>query len=250
MTGTHGYTHPHLYDLASDHLGPHQPDVRFYLGHASRAGRALEVGADTGRIAVELAAEGVHVHCVEPSATMRSAILTKAAQRPEVHPILTVLPAEGADFDLGGKVPLAYAAGVLQHFLTDEEVLAMLGNVRRHLEPGGLFLFDAMGAQESEDVPATIMGEQQIGEVLYRKTFETRILSTDYYKFDISYETFHAGRLVESAEGHSVGRFVRREAMHDLLKKAGFEVDAEVMAYDGSPSTGREDRVVIGAKRT
>lgn len=249
MNAAHGYASPHFYDLASDHLGPHQPDVRFYLGRASRAGCSLEVGAGTGRIAIELAAEGVHVYCVEPSIAMRSALLTKAAQRPEVHPFLTVLPAEGANFDLGRKVPLAYAAGVLQHFLTDEEVLAMLRNVHRHLEPGGLFLFGAAGAQGPEDVPATITGEQRIGEVLYRKTFERRVLSPDYYKLDVSYDTFHAGRLVESSESHSIGRYVRREAMHGLLEKAGFEVSREVAAYDGSPFTGREERVVIEARR-
>lgn len=72
MNAAHGYANPHFYDLASDHLGSHQPDVRFYLQRAS----------------------------------------------PQ-----------------------------LQHFLTDEEVLAMLRNVHRHLEPGGPFLFCAMGAQ-------------------------------------------------------------------------------------------------------
>lgn len=249
MNAAHDYDRPHFYDLANDHFGAHQAGVRFYLNRTSRAGRVLEIGAGTGRVAIELASEGVHVYCVEPSIAMRSALLTKAAQRPEVHPFLTVLPAEGADFDLGRKVPLAYAAGVLQHFLTDEEMLAMLRNVYRHLEPGGFFLFDAMGAQGPEDAPSTLMGEQRIGKVLYRKTFETRVLSPDYYKFDTLYETFHAGRLVERSEGYSIGRYVWREAMHSLLEKAGFEVSAEVVAYDGGPFTGREDRVVIEARR-
>lgn len=90
-------------------------------------------------------------------------------------------------------------------------------------------------------MPSTLTGEQLIGEVLYRKTFEMRVLSPGYYKFDVSYETFHAGRLVERAGGHSVGRHVRREA--------GFKVSAEAVAYDGSPFTRREERVVIEARR-
>ncbi len=208
----------------------------------------MEIGAGTGRIAVELAAQSVHVYCVEPDAAMRSALLTKVAQRPEVHPFLTVIPDEGADFELGRMVPLACADKVLQHFLTDDEMLAMLRNLRRHLEPEGLFLFNAMGAQEPKDVPPTVWGEKRVGEMLYRATWEVRMLSQDYYKLDVLYETLHGDHLVERAGYFTVGRYVRRETMHRLLEQTGFEVAGEVVAYDGSPFTGREDRVVIKAR--
>lgn len=248
MTATYG--NPHFYDLTGYKLRPDRLDVRFHLDYARDAKRAVEVGAGTGRIALELAAQGVHVYCVEPSAAMRSALLVKIAQRPEVHPFITVLPAEGADFDLRQKVPLAYAVGVMQHFLTDEEMLAMLRNVQRHLEPGGLFLFDAMGALKPKDVPPTRIGEERVGEMLYRSTYEMRMLSPDYYKFAVSYEIFRGDRLVESIEESSVRRYVRRESVHRLLQQTGFEVANERVAYDGSPFTGREDRVVIEARRT
>lgn len=250
MTATYEYGNPHFYDLTGYKLRPDRLDVRFHLDYARDAKRALEVGAGTGRIALELAAQGVHVYCVEPSAAMRSALLVKIAQRPEVHPFITVLPAEGADFDLGQKVSLAYAVGVMQHFLTDEEMLAMLRNVQRHLEPDGLFLFDAMGAQEPKDVPPTQIGEEQVGEMLYRSTYDMRMLSPDYYRFAISYETFCGDRLVESIEESSVRRYVRRESVHRLLHQTGFEVANERVAYDGAPFTGREERVVIEARRT
>ncbi len=249
MTSTYGYGNPHFYDLTGYKLRPDSLDVRFHLGYARGVKRAAEVGAGTGRIALELAAQGVHVHCIEPSAAMRSALLVKIAQRPEIHPFITVLPAEGADFDLGQKVPLAYAVGVMQHFLTGQEMLAMLRNVRRHLEPDGLFLFDAMGAQEPGDVPPTRIGEERVGEMLYRSTYEARMLSPDYYKFAVGYETFRDDHLVERVEESSVRRYVRRETMHGLLEQAGFEVAGEVVAYDGSPFTGKEERVVIEARR-
>lgn len=243
------YNNPHFYDLVGIQMRRDTPYVEFHLGYARRAGRALEIGAGTGCIALELAAEGVHVHCVEPSAAMRSALLTKVAQRPEVHPYITLIAAEGEAFELTREVPLAYASGVLQHFLTDEEMLAMLSNVHRHLEPGGLFLSDAMGAQEAKSVAPTVVGERRVGEMLYRATYETKALSPDHYKFEIFYETFHGERLIERAGERTVNRYVRREAMHGLLEKAGFEVAGEVVAYDGAPFTGREDRVVIEARR-
>lgn len=249
MPATYGYGSPHFYDLTGDWLGPDQPEVRFYLEHVRSADYAVEIGAGTGRIALELAARGVHVYCVEPSAAMRSALLTKVAQRPEIHPLVTVLPDEGSGFELGRAVPLAYADKVLQHFLTDDEMLAMLRNVRRHLEPEGLFLFDAMGAQEPRDVPPTVWGERRVGEMLYRSTWEVRMLSQHYYKLDVLYETLHGDHLVERAGYFTVGRYVRREIMHRLLKQTGFEVAGEVVAYDGSPFTSREERMVIEARR-
>lgn len=240
---------PHFYDLTGEWTGPDRPDVRFFLDRALRVGRALEVGAGTGQIALELAARGVHVYCVEPSAAMRSTLLTKAFQWPEVHQYLTVLPAGGEDFELGRRVPLAYAARVLQHFLTDEEMLAMLRNVRRHLEADGLFLFDALGAKEPEEVPSTVIGEERVGEVLYRKTYRVRVLSPDYYKFDISYETFRGDQLLECSGASSVSRYVRRESVHRLLERAGFDVSAEFVAHGDTPFTGSEERVVIEARK-
>lgn len=248
-TAAYGYGSPHFYDLTGDWLGPDQPEVRFYLEYARNADRAVEIGAGTGRIAVELAARGVHVYCVEPDDAMRSALLTKVAQRREVQPHVTVVRAGGSDFELGRTTPLAYAANVLQHLLTDEEVLATLRNVRRHLEPGGLFLFDALGAREPKDVPATVFGERRVGEVLYRTTYETRRLSPDHYKLDVLHEALDGDRPVERARVFSINRYVRREAMRGLLERAGFEVAGEVVAYGGGPSTGREDRVVIEARR-
>jgi len=88
-----------------------------------------------------------------------------------------------------------------------------------------------------------------VGEILYRATYETKALSPDHYKFEIFYETFHGERLIERVEERSVNRYVRREAMHRLLEQSDFEVAGEVVAYDGGPFTGREERVVVEARR-
>jgi SAM-dependent methyltransferase len=249
MTASYGYGDAHYYDLWGDRAGEDQPDVRYYARRAHGCERALEIGAGTGRVALHLAARGVSVYCVEPSREMRAALLTKLAQRRELYPQVTILPTEGAMFELGRRVPLAYAAGVLQHFLTDEEMLALLRNVHRHLEPAGLFCFEARSGPTPDDTPPIVLGDAEIGELRYRATYRMRTLCRDLYKFDIRYEILRGEELLETSEKFSVGRYVWRDWMRELAQEAGFEVAAEWSDYDGAPYTGEGERVVMEVRK-
>lgn len=228
------YDHPEFYDLEGERGGPDEPDVRFILTFARRAGRALDLGAGSGRVAVWLADAGIPVHCIEPSPTMRSAILIKATQHPRWQPYLTVVPGEAATFSLDQRFPLIYAAGVVQHFLSDEDLLAMLRNVARHLEPGGVFLCDSVCTR----VPAngtSDLGEHRIGEMTYRATYATEALSDEFYRTTTTYETWQGGAIVETSQSTSIDRAVPCETMRCLLAEAGLVVTNEFADYSRTP---------------
>ncbi len=50
-----------LYDLFA-----HKEDLEFFGRHALKEGRALDIGAGTGRLAIPLAERGVDLVCIEP----------------------------------------------------------------------------------------------------------------------------------------------------------------------------------------
>ncbi len=248
-SGAEYYDHPEFYDLEGERGGPDQADVRFFLDYARRAGRALELGAGTGRIAVWLADAGVPVHCVEPSPTMRAALLIKVTQRPRWQPYVTVVPGDAATASLDQRFPLVYAAGVVQHFLTDEELLAMLRNAARHLEPGGSFVCDNVAPQPAaRSAPPTCLGEHRIGEMCYRATYSTAPLSTEYYRTTTVYETLHGDEVIERVENTSLDRRIGRETMHRLLAEAGLTVANEFADYDRTPYHPVAEQAIIEAR--
>ena len=245
------YDHPEFYDLEGERAGPDQADVRFFREYAQRAGRALELGAGTGRIAVWLADAGVPVHCVEPSPTMRAALLIKVTQRPRWQPYVTVVPGDAATATLDQRFPLVYAAGVVQHFLSDEDLLAMLRNAARHLEPEGVFVCDNVAPKpRAQALPPTCLGEHSIGEMRYRATYSTAPLSADYYRTTTVYETLHAGEVIERAESTSIDRVIGRATMHRLLSEAGLMVTNEFADYDRTPYHPAAEQAIIEVRLT
>ena len=248
-SGAEYYDHPEFYDLEGERTGLDQPDVRFFRDYARRAGRALELGAGTGRVAVWIADAEIPVHCVEPSPTMRSALLVKVTQQPRWRPYVTVVPGDAATVELDQCFPFVYAAGVVQHFLTDEDLLAMLRNAARHLESGGLFVCDNVRPRLAAAGP-TSLGEHRIGEMLYRGTYAAEPLSEQYYRTTTVYETLHKDEVIERSEVTSIDRAIPRETMHRLLTAAGLSVTNEFADYDRTPYHGEAEQAIIEARRT
>ncbi len=130
----------HLYDLFDD-----KENVEFfhhYAAAAAAAGEILDIGAGTGRIALPLAERGVRVYCVEPSPAMRRVFEEKLFQRPHLCNSVTLKAGDARSFDLGRTFPAAFLSGAFDHFLDDEERLASLRNIGRHLVAGGKLVFD------------------------------------------------------------------------------------------------------------
>jgi len=98
-------------------------------------GRALDIGAGSGRDAAALAARGFAVTAVEPTAELRAegARLHAASAigwRDDSLPDLPILAAAGERFDL------VLLTAVLMHLDADERARAM-ARIAAHLSPGG-----------------------------------------------------------------------------------------------------------------
>jgi len=122
-----------------DPLDPDRDDLEVYAAMAEEFGArsVLDIGCGTGTFACMLAARGLEVTGVDPSAASLEVARSKpCADRVRwIHGFVTDLPPLQAD--------LATMTGnVAQVFLTDEDWAATLRAVRQALRPGGRLVFE------------------------------------------------------------------------------------------------------------
>jgi len=136
----------------------------------ARAGRPvhglLDLGCGTGRHAVELASRGYEIVGVDLS----EAMLERARRRATAEGAAgtTFLQGDIATIELDRSFDAVLSMfAVVGYQLSDAAVRATFANVRRHLEPGGVFVFDvwfgpavvAVGPSERVKIVPTPDGE-------------------------------------------------------------------------------------------
>jgi SAM-dependent methyltransferase len=130
------------YDLAYKRR---RKDVRFYVELASAGrGPVLELGAGTGRVALEIARQDTPVVAVEPVPAMLQRAKQKAARLPKATQArLTLQKGDMRSVRLKQTFPLVIAPfNVFMHLYTRRDLERALATVRVHLAPGGRFVFD------------------------------------------------------------------------------------------------------------
>jgi SAM-dependent methyltransferase len=109
-----------------------------FLAELAGAGRALELGIGTGRIAVPLAARGVPVHGVD----MSRAMVARLREKPGAEQIGVTI-GDFATATVDGTFALAYLVfNTINNLTTQAEQVACFRNVAAHLEPGGCFVVE------------------------------------------------------------------------------------------------------------
>ncbi len=194
-------------------------------------GPVLELGAGTGRVLVELAAEGLPCLGLEQSEAMLEELRRKGL--PEN---VDLVRGDIRDFALPGRFALIAAPfRVFQHLERVEEQLACLACVRRHLAPGGRFAFDVFVPDparlavdeppESEDARYRADGEEVVRRVGVRVERTRQRLHVS-----MRYERRRGGRIVGEDRAAFRMRYFHRYELEHLLARAGF---AKVELYGG-----------------
>jgi SAM-dependent methyltransferase len=137
------YADPAYYDFT---YRDRRHDVDFYvaLGRSLTDRRILEYGCGSGRITVPLCQAKINVTAVDLSAPMLNALSKRLADAPsQLRERATVHRADMLQFDCDLQFPLVIAPfNTVLHLYEPEEMLTFLGKVRKHLAPGGRFVFD------------------------------------------------------------------------------------------------------------
>jgi SAM-dependent methyltransferase len=132
------------------------------------AGPVLDVGAGTGRVALDLAASGAEVHALDVDADLLGALTERAAARGLAVPVHV---ADARAFDLGGlRFALVLAPMQTVQLLGGADGRAgFLRAARRHLAAGGLLacaIADAVDAYD-EEVHVPVPDVREVDGVVY-----------------------------------------------------------------------------------
>jgi SAM-dependent methyltransferase len=133
------YRDGHHYDAL--HRSLPFSDTPFYKDEARKAaGPVLELACGTGRLTIHIAQSGVEIVGLDQSASMLAHAREKAAAAP-VN--IRWIEADCRQFELGRKFALIFMAfNSMQHLHDAKSLAALFANVRKHLAPGGRFIFD------------------------------------------------------------------------------------------------------------
>jgi SAM-dependent methyltransferase len=212
-----------------------EEDVPFYVEEAQASGGpVVELAVGTGRIAIPLAAAGVHVIGVDASEGMLEVCREEAAQ---AGVSLDLRLGDLRDPPVDEQVPLVLIPfRSLLHMKTDEDRRRALRAVRRLLAPRGRFIFDVFEpSQEDIDETHGRWLEREPG-IFERADWDapTRMLTLSVY----------------DAESSSTMRlaWLSPAEWHALLTTEGFEVEAVYGWFDRRPYTGGEDFIFVARR--
>ncbi|SIT88299.1 class I SAM-dependent methyltransferase [Edaphobacillus lindanitolerans] len=140
------YADPAAYD---ERYGGFSADVELILDELpERPARIIDLACGTGRISLPIARNGYEVTGVD----LHEGMLERAKEKAGSEGLdIRFLRQDCRHLDLPAPAALVVMAGnSFQHFLTNEDQDLLFESVRRHLTPGGRFIFDTRNPVMSE----------------------------------------------------------------------------------------------------
>jgi ubiquinone/menaquinone biosynthesis C-methylase UbiE len=232
-----------LFDMARlyDAFNHHGEDGDFYETFASEPCRILDVGCGTGSVAVRLQNRGHTVTAVDPAHGMLQVARTK-----DPDGRVQWVKAAAAGFSFPDRFDLAIMTGhVFQVFLDDDETLAALRNVRRHLAPGGRLIIESRNplirawegwTREKTRERRVVEGVGPV-DVYY----QIKNLEGEHVTFDAVFTLQETG---ETLISESRLRFAPVETIQLLLSTAGFAKVELLGWWDRAPYSATSHEII------
>ncbi|MCG7343641.1 class I SAM-dependent methyltransferase [Sporosarcina sp. ACRSL] len=216
------YVDPEMYD----HLYEgYQKDLSIILKWAKPHQTILELACGTGRLTIPMAQRGFEIIGVD----LHEGMLARARQKAEEQGVtIEFIQQDCTQLNIPVKSSVAFMTGnSFQHFLTNEAQDALMQSIRKHLEAGGIFIFDTRNpvlnelavVDEYEEKYLDKNGDQVIES--HRDVYDhlTQILDSQTQR-----QIYRDGVLIaEEQDGISL-RYSFPQEMERLLAANGFEI--------------------------
>ncbi len=237
------YSDPRL-AAVYDALNPPGPDNAFYTALAGAEGKTiLDMGCGTGRLAVDLAALGHRVTGADPAAAM----VEIARRRPGGHAV-TWVESDAAALTLPTRFDQIIMTGhVFQVFLTDEQALAALITLRRHLATAGHLTFETRNPAARAWLTWTPETTRQIVAVPGLGAVAVHYAVTEVTSELVTYETHFRFGPGDEAVAESRLRFMPQATLARLLAAAGFTSVTWYGDWDRAPVGPDSKELIVAA---
>jgi ubiquinone/menaquinone biosynthesis C-methylase UbiE len=250
---------PDLYDVVTP--PSLHGDAEWYRRTAEAyGGPVLELGAGTGRVTLAIAEAGIPIHALDSSPEMLAALAAKLASRPAaVRDRVTLVPGDMRTIDLAERFSLVISPfRAFLHNVTDDDRLATLARVRRHLRPGGRLAFNVFH-------PSLFYMSQHAGplEGVWRWVGNFPlptggfVARSEANRYDTVRQVVHSQHRYEEYDDRGVLlrttlqrlalAYLYRGDIHHLLARAGFTDVAVNGGFDGGAFSNDTDELVIEA---
>lgn len=220
--------------------GPYVEDLPLWRSLASEHGDpVLDIGAGTGRVALDLARHGYRVTALDQDPKLIAELVRRAGDLP-----ITAVVADARDFELDHEFPLCLVPMQTIQLLQGAQARAdFLRCAQRHLQPGGLLAIALNEELEEYDIPPGMPGPTpdicEIDGVVYSSRPTAVRAGADGFVLERRRET------VDTKGGHTVedNRIrldrltcdqLEREAEALGLRAAGRDIVSETDEYAGS----------------
>lgn len=186
----------------------------------------LDVGCGTGAHSLRLAEKGFRVAGVDMSSSMLEVAREKSKRLGASAP--EWIAGDARTFDAKGKFDLAIMMfAVFSYLQTNEDQMAALKNIRRHLNPGSLFLCDFwFGPAVLTERPGDRIRDLHLanGQRVIRSAATT--IDIFNHTADVTFKlmTLDGNKLLSETEETHRMRFVFPQEFRHLLSLNGFEL--------------------------
>jgi SAM-dependent methyltransferase len=248
------YDAPAWYDV--DYAGYRGEEAFYRLvlrGHARPDGIVVELGAGTGRLALQLAADGHRVHGVEPAAPMRA--LLEANRKKAELAQLSVADGLAATFvPPRGRIDIVmFPFNGLLHLQTRVELLASFRHVCCVLDDDGRFALDCTGPYWD----AILYGPMPWGrsDVRVHPEHGRTVLTCDRSIYDASTRQMRIDiRYVFEGDDEGTEIMLRQtmwtwQEVLSALDESGFTVDTIYGDVDLTPFDEGSPRLLVSARK-
>jgi SAM-dependent methyltransferase len=239
------YTDPRL-AACYDALNPPEAHYPFYLALAGTEPKAiLDMGCGTGRLAVALAERGHRVIGADPSTGMMQVARGRTGAK-RVHWV----DSDAASLALEARFDLIIMTGhVFQVFLADDDVRACLGNLRRHLAPGGTLAFETRNPQVEEWrewIPALtreVLDVPEVGRVEIH--YDIAKADSAFVTFETHFRFAPDSIVADVAVAATTLRYMSQAELTAFLANAGFTTLAWFGDWDRAPVTASSPEIIV-----
>ena len=187
----------------------------------------LDLGCGTGGHALPLARRGYTVTGIDRSETMLAEAHRKAKAMAQGAGSCDFVQGDIRNLDLGHTFDAVIAMfAVISYQITNDDLLAAFRTARRHLSPGGLFVFDAwFGPAVLTHRPTDrVKIIEQDGERIIR--FASPVLDILAQTVQVNYKVLrlHNARVLDEVDESHLMRFIFPQEISHYLQQVGFRL--------------------------